>query len=78
MTGQTRDCTCGDFGVRNVTVRITGGFIYVEHVQCRKSVYIDNESLMSGELPMTLTYTVDENSDEAYQVLSPAGTESAE
>lgn len=78
MSGQTHDCTCGDFGTRDVTVQILGSWIHIVHIHCGKRVYTDHEALMSAEMPMTLTYTVDKESDEAYQVLSPAGTESAE
>jgi hypothetical protein len=78
VSGHTRDCDCGDFGVRDVTVQILGSWIHIVHVQCGQRVYTDHEALMSGEMPMTLTYTVDGDGEEAYQVLSPAGKESAE
>ena len=75
MTG---DCPCGNFGTRDVTVTIAGGDIRVVHVHCGRPVYVDMSFLMSEPMPMTLTYIVDHSMDKAYQVLSGAGTDSAE
>jgi hypothetical protein len=71
-------CDCDDFGSRDVTVQIFAGDVNITHVHCGKPVHLDHEYLMSGVMPMTLTYSMDEDAEESYQVLSPATGESVE
>lgn len=78
MTTPLGFCGCGDFGVRDVTIKVVGGDIDIVHVQCGGAILVDDTVLMSVDMPATLTYTVSVDGEEAYQVLSPAGPESAE
>ncbi len=78
LTAEDRECRCNEFGSRDVTVRIYGGDVNITHLHYGKTVYLDPEYLMSGDMPMTLTYSVDEDNDEAYQVVASATGESAE
>lgn len=78
MTAAERECRCNYYGSRDVTVQIFAGDILVTHLHCGKPVHLEQGDLMSEPMPMTLAYSVDEDAEESYQVLSPATGESAE
>jgi hypothetical protein len=77
MTATPEYCHCNEFDSRDVTVCIHAGDILITHLRCGLLVRA-GDGLMSEPMPMTLTYSVDKDAEEAYQVLAPATAESAE